>query len=39
LLTAVRLMFVSVSVAVTVAPGTEAPLLSVTFPSNVPVTA
>jgi hypothetical protein len=35
----VRLMFVCCSVAVTVAPGTAAPLESVTFPSSVPVTA
>ncbi len=36
---AVRLLFVCVSVAVTVAPGTAAPLESVTLPSSVPVTA
>ena len=34
-----RLMFVRVSVAVTVTPGTFAPWASVTEPSRVPVTA
>jgi hypothetical protein len=39
LLTVVRLTFVFVSVAVIVAPGTVAPLESVTLPRSVPVTA
>jgi hypothetical protein len=39
LLTADRGMFVLTSVAVTVAPGTPAPLSSVTVPSSVPLAA
>ena len=39
LLTAVRGMLVCTSVAVTVAPGTPAPLSSVTVPSSVPLAA